>query len=265
LNLGLCCGSGAGSAVPAARSCATPLQNAAADCNCTDVLSESPNQLPLTRLLELYCLEDEADVLASNGIKKNRDLSFINDDVIKDLTLSTVSKAKLRKLVKALGAPAPEETPEPVASFLQEAGDKAPTEKGTAAYVAQGDEQARQAFTAAKSKNDDRPLRCIQSVEIIRDDELDLQETEKSRKNVGRQDSGIKFGEQPESQSHAKTEIGKVEDTDSTLHHKQPRSELMTLTDNFIQLLGLKPETDTKDSSYKVFVCRIEFGHTYKA
>ena len=86
---------------------------------------------------------------------------------------------------------------------------------------------------------------------------------------LSRQDSGIKFGEQPESPSHAKTEIRKVADTDSSPHeleaHKQPRSELMTLTDNFIQLLGLKPETDTKDSSHKVFVCRQEFGHAYKA
>jgi hypothetical protein len=105
--------------------------------------------------------------------------------VIKDLTLSTVSKAKLRKLVKALGAPAPEETSGPVPSFLQKAGDKAPTEEGTAAYDAQDDEKASQAFTAAKSKNDDRPLRCIQSVEIVRDDELDLQqETETSHQNV---------------------------------------------------------------------------------
>jgi len=56
--------------------------------------------LPLTRLLEL------------------------------DLKLSRVSKAKLKKLAKALGAPAPEETPEPVPSFLQDAaGDKAPTEE----------------------------------------------------------------------------------------------------------------------------------------
>jgi len=165
-------------------SCATPLQNAAAD-----VLSESPKKLPLTRLLELYCLEDEADVLASNGIKKNRDLSFINDDVIKDLTLSTVSKAKLRKLVKALGAPSPEETSEPESSFLQEAGDKPLRKKGTDEYDAQYDVKARQAFTAAKSKNADRPLRRIQSVEIVRDDELDLQDTEKIRKNVDEDDS----------------------------------------------------------------------------
>ena len=141
-------------------SCATPLQNAAAD-----VLSESPNKLPLTRLLELYCLEDEAGVLASNGIKKNRDLYFINDDVIKDFSLSTVSKAKLRKLVKALGAPASEET------------------------------KARQAFTAAKSKNADRPLRRIQSVEIVRDDELDLHDTEKSSKNVDEDESSRNFQE----------------------------------------------------------------------
>jgi hypothetical protein len=80
--------------------------------------------------------------------------------------------------VKALGAP--EETSEPVASFLQEAGDKAPTEEGTVAYDAQDDEKARQTFTAAKSKNADRPLRRIQSVEIVGDDELNRQEREKS-------------------------------------------------------------------------------------
>jgi hypothetical protein len=91
-----------------------------------EVLCESPDKLQLTRLLEQYGLEDEADVLASNGIKKDRDLSFIDEDVIKDLTLTPVSKAKLRKLVKALGAPAPEETSEPV----EEGGDKAPTEEG---------------------------------------------------------------------------------------------------------------------------------------
>ena len=39
----------------------------------------------------------------------------------------------LRKLVKALGAPAPEDTSEPV----QEAGDKAPPEEGGAAPEAQ--------------------------------------------------------------------------------------------------------------------------------
>jgi hypothetical protein len=68
-----------------------------------------------------------------------------------------------------------------VASFLQEAGDKAPTEEGTVAYDAQDDEKARQTFTAAKSKNADRPLlRRIQSVEIVGDDELNRQEREKS-------------------------------------------------------------------------------------
>ena len=78
-----------------------------------EFLSESPDKMKLTRLLQQYGLEDEADVLANNGIKKYRDLSFIDDGVIKDLTLSPVSKAKLMKLVKALGAPAPEETSEP--------------------------------------------------------------------------------------------------------------------------------------------------------
>ena len=86
---------------------------------------------------------------------------------------------------------------------------------------------------------------------------------------ASRQDNGTKFGEQPDSPSHAKTDK-KVADTYSTPHEleaqKQLSSELMTLTDNFMQLLGLKPEADTKDSFYKeVFVCGQEFGHTYKA
>jgi hypothetical protein len=90
----------------------------------TQVLSVAvvaADKLQLTRLLEQFCLEDEADVLASNGIKKYRDLSFIDDDVINELTLTTVSKAKLRKLVKALGAPAP--VPEETLELVQEAGD----------------------------------------------------------------------------------------------------------------------------------------------
>ncbi len=70
--------------------------------------------MKLRRLLEQYGLEDETDVLASNGIKKYRDLSFIDDDVIKDFTLSPVSKAKLRKLLETLGAQSPEETSESV-------------------------------------------------------------------------------------------------------------------------------------------------------
>jgi len=85
--------------------------------NPVEVLSESTERMKLRRLLEQYGLEDEDDVLASNGIKKYRDLSFIDGDVLKDLTLSPVSKAKLRKLVKALGAfkaPKPDETSETV-------------------------------------------------------------------------------------------------------------------------------------------------------
>jgi hypothetical protein len=69
-----------------------------------DVLSESHEKLQLRRLLLQYGLEDEAHVLASNGIKKDRDLLFIDEDVIKDLELSPVSKAKLRRLVKAVAA-----------------------------------------------------------------------------------------------------------------------------------------------------------------
>jgi hypothetical protein len=79
-------------------------QSAACEKAPADVLSESHEKLHLRRLLLQYGLEDEAHVLASNGIKKDRDLLFIDEDVIKDLELSPVSKAKLRRLVKAVGA-----------------------------------------------------------------------------------------------------------------------------------------------------------------
>jgi hypothetical protein len=65
------------------------------------VLSEGSDNLQLTRLMEQFGLED-ADVLASNGIKKDRDLSLIDDDVIEDLQLSSESKAKLRMLHRKL-------------------------------------------------------------------------------------------------------------------------------------------------------------------
>ena len=49
-------------------------------------------------LLEKYDLENEP-LLGSNGIKKLSDLQYLTCDVIKHLTLSPVSKAKLKRLV----------------------------------------------------------------------------------------------------------------------------------------------------------------------
>jgi Ca2+-binding EF-hand superfamily protein len=67
----------------------------------------------LQELLEKYDLEDDADVLTKNGIKKESDLSFVNESVIKAMQLSLVSAAKLRKLVQDHGARAlsPAKTP----------------------------------------------------------------------------------------------------------------------------------------------------------
>jgi len=48
-------------------------------------------------------------MLASNGITKDADLSLIDDDAIQNLTLSPVSKVKLRKLVKPMRAQAVKE------------------------------------------------------------------------------------------------------------------------------------------------------------
>jgi hypothetical protein len=61
-------------------------------------IPDKEEQVLPERMLEQYALQDEADVLTSNDINNDRDLSFIDEDV---------RKTKLMKVVKALGAPAP--------------------------------------------------------------------------------------------------------------------------------------------------------------
>ena len=63
---------------------------------------EAPPEPMLSRqLLQEYGLEDESDLLANNGIRREGDLRFVTDEVIKELPLSTLSKAKLKELAKA--------------------------------------------------------------------------------------------------------------------------------------------------------------------
>ena len=65
------------------------------------VVVKSPQKSVLSRqLLEEYGLEEEADVLTNNGIRTECDLRFVSDEVIKQLPLSIVSKAKLKELAK---------------------------------------------------------------------------------------------------------------------------------------------------------------------
>lgn len=54
----------------------------------------------LTQLLEQFGLEDEADELACNGIKSQTDLSYLDENVMKKIRFSPVSKAKLKRLKK---------------------------------------------------------------------------------------------------------------------------------------------------------------------
>jgi hypothetical protein len=62
----------------------------------------SSGTLLLTEMLSKYDLEDEVDLLGQNGIKKDLDLEYLDEDLIKDMTLTPVSKAKLRRIAKAL-------------------------------------------------------------------------------------------------------------------------------------------------------------------
>jgi hypothetical protein len=60
-----------------------------------------PEPMLSRQLLQEYGLEDESDLLANNGIRREGDLRFVTDEVIKELPLSTLSKAKLKELAKA--------------------------------------------------------------------------------------------------------------------------------------------------------------------
>ena len=65
------------------------------------VVVKSPQKSVLSRqLLEEYGLEEEADVLTEHGIRTEGDLRFVSDEVIKELPLSILSKAKLKELAK---------------------------------------------------------------------------------------------------------------------------------------------------------------------
>ena len=59
---------------------------------------ERAEESRLAKVLEDFDLADEMEELRRNGIQKDRDLTYLDDDVIKELSLTPVSKAKLRKL-----------------------------------------------------------------------------------------------------------------------------------------------------------------------
>ena len=62
----------------------------------------SSDALLLTEMLSKYDLDDEVDLLAQIGIKKDRDLKYLDEDLIKDMQLTPISKAKLRRIAKTL-------------------------------------------------------------------------------------------------------------------------------------------------------------------
>jgi hypothetical protein len=61
---------------------------------------DQEQKLQVSRFLEKYDLEGVTDVLIMNGIKQVNDLSLIDNEFIKELSLPPLSKAKLRKLAK---------------------------------------------------------------------------------------------------------------------------------------------------------------------
>jgi len=59
----------------------------------------------LSKMLEDFSLEDEVSELATNGIKHERDLVFLDDETIKEMSLTPIAKSKLRLMTKSFISP----------------------------------------------------------------------------------------------------------------------------------------------------------------
>ena len=71
---------------------------------CTGAPLVSSDKVQLETLLQQYDLDEEMNDLAQNGIKKISDLQYLDSETIKDLTLTPVSKSKLRKMTQTFAA-----------------------------------------------------------------------------------------------------------------------------------------------------------------
>ena len=61
----------------------------------------------LCKLLHDFELQDDAAALAQCGVNKCADLAFIDEELVRELPLSLISKSKLRKMIKTAGVSAP--------------------------------------------------------------------------------------------------------------------------------------------------------------
>ena len=61
---------------------------------------EDSEEVRLYKVLQTFDLQDETDELARQGIKKECDLAYLDEELIKDLPLTPVSKAKLRRAAR---------------------------------------------------------------------------------------------------------------------------------------------------------------------
>ena len=62
----------------------------------------SPDQTPLSTMLKEFGLAEDAEKLAKKvGIQKRDDLTYLDDEMIKELPLTLVCKAKLKRMIKS--------------------------------------------------------------------------------------------------------------------------------------------------------------------
>jgi hypothetical protein len=67
---------------------------------------ESPEKIRFYEILKEVDLDHEVEGLAANGIRKESDLDFVDEIVLNELTISPVSKAKLKRLIASVPRPA---------------------------------------------------------------------------------------------------------------------------------------------------------------
>ena len=56
-------------------------------------------------MLKDFSLEDEVSELATNGIKHERDLVFLDEETIKEMSLTPIAKSKLRQMTTSFISP----------------------------------------------------------------------------------------------------------------------------------------------------------------
>ena len=65
----------------------------------------SPDQVRLSKLLEQFDLDHDAEELEKIGMKRLSDLAYMDEENIKELPLTPVCKFKLKRMLQSFSEP----------------------------------------------------------------------------------------------------------------------------------------------------------------